>query len=46
MKGSKKSFGYIGKIKNSGSQKVEAPVQNTDVKKGIVRTGNDLRTGK
>ena len=38
---------YIGKIKNAGTQKVEAPhqVKNTS-KKGTVQTGKDLRTGK
>lgn len=38
---------YIGKIKNTGTQKVEAPhlVKNT-AKKGTIQTGKDLRTGK
>ena len=38
--------GYIGRIKNSGSQVVKAPNQTTDAKKGTVKTGSDLRTGK
>lgn len=38
--------GYIGKIKNSGTQTVKAPNQISDQKKGVVKTGNDLRTGK
>jgi hypothetical protein len=38
--------GYIGKIKNSGSQMVKAPNQVTDPKKGSVVKGDDLRTGK
>jgi hypothetical protein len=38
--------GYIGKIKNSGSQVVKAPNQVTDAKKGTVKKGEDLRTGK
>lgn len=37
---------YVGKIKNGGSQVVKAPVQSTDAKKGTVKTGSDLRTGK
>lgn len=38
---------YIGKIKNSGTQKVEAPHQVKNAsKKGTVQTGKDLRTGK
>lgn len=38
---------YIGKIKNAGTQKVEAPhqIKNTS-KKGTVKTGKDLRAGK
>lgn len=40
-----KDNGYIGKIKNGGTQAVKAPVQHTDGKKGVVKTGNDLRTG-
>jgi len=39
------SNGYIGKIKNTGSQVVQAPHQITSPKKGTVKTGSDLRTG-
>lgn len=38
--------GYAGKIKNGGTQIVQAVKQTTDPKKGHVRTGGDLRTGK
>lgn len=38
--------GYAGKIKNGGTQVVKAPSQQTDPKKGAVKTGSDLRTGK
>lgn len=38
--------GYIGAIKNGGTQVVKAPHQITDSKKGTVKTGTDLRTGK
>lgn len=38
--------GYVGRIKNGGTQVVQAPNQTTDPKKGTVKTGNDLRTGK
>lgn len=38
--------GYIGKIKNAGAQVVKAPNQITEPKKGTVKTGKDLRTGK
>lgn len=38
---------YIGKIKNQGQQKVEAPHQvKSNAKKGTVQTGKDLRSGK
>lgn len=40
------SSGYIGRIKNTGTQVVKAPNQITDQKKGTVKTGSDLRTGK
>ena len=33
--------GYVGRIKNSGAQVVEAPIQTTDTKKGTVKTGSD-----
>lgn len=38
--------GYAGKIKNGGTQIVKAPTQHADPKKGTVKTGKDLRTGK
>lgn len=38
--------GYVGKIKNGGSQVVKAPNQVKDQPKGTVKTGNDLRSGK
>lgn len=38
--------GYVGKIKNSGSQVVKAPNQIKDQAKGTVKTGKDLRSGK
>jgi len=38
--------GYTGRIKQGGSQVVQAPNQITDPKKGTVKTGKDLRTGK
>jgi len=41
-----KKDNYIGRIKNSGAQKVEAPFKCELTKKGKVKTGNDLRTGK
>jgi len=34
---------YEGKIKNSGNQKVEAPIKTKAVKAPKVKTGNDLR---
>lgn len=39
--------GYAGKIKNCGAQKVTAPYAG-GAKRGnsVVKTGNDLRTGK
>ena len=37
--------GYIGKIKNGGTQVVQAPQQTTDPKGGNVKTGSDLRGG-
>lgn len=37
---------YVGKIKNSGTQKVQGPHVQTDNKKATVKTGSDLRTGK
>lgn len=38
--------GYVGRIKNSGSQVVKAPNQQVNTTKGTVKTGKDLRTGK
>lgn len=38
--------GYTGRIKNGGTQVVKAPTQHSDPKKGTVKTGSDLRTGK
>lgn len=38
--------GYVGRIKNAGSQVVKAPNQQANPKKGTVKTGKDLRTGK
>lgn len=40
---SKNGGGYIGRIKQGGTQVVKAPNQHTDSKKGTVKTGNDLR---
>lgn len=37
--------GYIGKIKNTGTQVVPAPNQTSPKKTGKVRTGGDLRNG-
>ena len=41
-----KSWGYVGKIPNSGSMTVQAPHQQTHPKTGTVTKGTDLRTGK
>lgn len=35
---------YIGKIKNSGNQTVEAPLKTKSAKAGKVKEGKDLRT--
>ena len=35
--------GYFGKIQNTGGQRVEAVQQQTAAKKGVVKTGTDLR---
>lgn len=40
------SNGYVGKIKNTGTQVVQAPNQSVPQKKGTVQTGKDLRAGK
>lgn len=34
------------KIKNTGTQVVKAPSQTTEGKKGTVKQGGDLRSGK
>ena len=44
--GKRGGFGYVGRIKNSGTQVVQAPIQTTVSKKGTVKQGNDLRSGK
>lgn len=42
-----KTKGYVGRISNTGTQKVTAPYQQaTPAKKGTVKTGSDLRSGK
>lgn len=38
--------GYVGRIQNTGTQMVKAPNQTTVPKKGTVKTGQDLRSGK
>lgn len=39
--------GYIGKIKNSGTQMVKAPNQvKPGTGKSTIKTGTDLRSGK
>ncbi len=39
--------GYAGKIKNTGTQVVKAPFNQGGKRgKSVVKTGNDLRTGK
>ena len=38
--------GYVGRIKNTGTQVVKAPDQITGNPKGTVKTGGDLRIGK
>lgn len=37
--GKRGGFGYVGRIKNSGTQVVQAPIQTTVSKKGTVKTG-------
>lgn len=48
MKNGKGRPGYAGKVKNTGSQFVEAPFDSgaSGVGKGKVIRGNDLRNGK
>lgn len=41
-----KKCGYVGNIKNSGAQKVEAPFKTDKKSTGTVKQGNDLRSGK
>lgn len=42
-----KCKGYAGKIKNQGTQFVQAPMGGSNSRKGSVKiTGTDLRTGK
>ena len=36
--GKRGGFGYVGRIKNSGPQVVQAPIQTTVSKKGTVKT--------
>ena len=38
-------FGYVGRIKNSGAQVVQAPIQTTVSKKGTVKTGSARSNG-
>ena len=40
-----KDGGYAGKVKNGGTQVVQAPRQTTDKKTGTVKKGGDLRAG-
>lgn len=42
----KETKGYVGRIQNTGTQVVKAPHQITAAKTGMVKTGQDLRTGK
>lgn len=37
---------YIGKIKNTGAQKVKAPIDASTKKNSVVKKGSDLRCGK
>jgi len=40
-----KGKGYTGKIKNAGTQKVDAPIKTKPAKKPVVKeTGKDLRS--
>ncbi len=39
----KDTNGYLGKIQNTGGQRIEAVQQTTAAKKGVVKRGNDLR---
>ncbi len=41
-----KDKGYVGRIKNSGTQNIKAPNGSRPASKGSTRiTGSDLRTG-
>ena len=45
-RGQRSEWGYIGRISNAGSQRVEAPIDPGNKKgKEIVKTGRDLRDG-
>ena len=41
-----KAKDYSGSIKNTGAQVVKAPLQQPAPKKGKVKQGSDLRSGK
>ena len=41
-----KNSGYIGRIPNSPTMKVEAPHQKVNSKNPVMKTGKDLRAGK
>lgn len=44
--GRRNGRGYIGRISNTGAQRVEAPIDpNGKRGKEIIKRGNDLRTG-
>jgi len=43
---SENKSGYIGRIKNGGTQVVKAPSQHTGKGKSTVKTGGDLRGGR
>lgn len=40
-----KESGYAGKVKNTGSQFVQAPFQQQKKSNSTVKRGEDLRTG-
>ncbi len=40
-----KESGYSGKVKNTGSQYVQAPYTSGKKSNGVVKRGEDLRTG-
>ncbi len=37
--------GYAGKVKNTGSQYVQAPFAQSKKSRGVVKRGEDLRDG-